>query len=118
MYHQLTIAGYLGKDPEQRFTPSGKGVVSFSVATTRKYTGGDGQIVQETMWVKVNVWGKQGENCNQYLHKGSAVLVVGELKAEPYAYIKDDEPKAGYEMTARDVKFLPSGKAQGEEVPF
>ena len=74
------------------------------------------------MWVRVSTWNKLAETCNQYLHKGSKVLVEGRLKPEPTVYEKKDGSgwASSYEMTADNVRFL-SGKsddAPAEEVPF
>src|SRR5688572_5118875 len=79
MYQSITIVGNLGKDPELRYTPSGQSVCSFSVATSRQYTAKSGEKVKETVWFRVSAWGKLAEVCNQYLTKGSKVLVVGQL---------------------------------------
>ena len=84
MYHTMIIVGNLGKDPEMRYTPSGQAVTSFSVATNRQYTGRmTASRSKETIWFRVSAWGKQAETCNQYLHKGSKVLVEGRLTADP-----------------------------------
>ena len=77
MYQKLIIIGNLGRDPEMRYTPDGKAVTTFSVAASRRY----GEK-EETAWFRVSVWGKQAESCNQYLQKGSKVLVEGRLTAE------------------------------------
>ena len=79
MFEQTIIMGNLGRDPEMRFLPNGNPVTSLSVATNRKYTGSDGQLVKETCWLRVSVFGKNAENCAQYLKKGSGVLVEGRL---------------------------------------
>ncbi len=79
MYHKIIIVGNLGRDPEMRFALNGQPVTSFSVASNRRYTGADGQTVTETIWFRINVWGKQAETCNQYLRQGSRVLVEGTL---------------------------------------
>ena len=73
MYHSLTIVGNVGREPEMRYTPSGQAVTSFSVATERKYTSGNGEQVKETIWFRVSTWGKQAEICKQYVKKGSKV---------------------------------------------
>ena len=102
MYQKLIIIGNLGSNPEQRFTPSGDPVTTFSVATSRKYGEKD-----ETTWFRVSVWGKQAESCNTYLSKGSKVLVEGRLKAEPNVYQRKDGTWASsYELTAETVRFL------------
>ena len=68
MFQQLTIVGYLGKDPVMRFTPAGQAVTSFPVATSRSYTDNTGQKITETTWFRVSVWGAQAE---QLIQKGS-----------------------------------------------
>jgi single-strand DNA-binding protein len=116
MYQQITIAGYLGRDPEMRFTPSGQAVTSFSVATSRSYTTNAGQKVDETTWFRVSVWGAQAESCNQYLKKGSPVLVVGRLRPDPQSgnprtYTRNDGSiGASFEINAQNVRFLPGGR--------
>ena len=119
MYQQITIVGYLGRDPEMRFTSSGQAVTSFSVATSRSYTNNAGQKVDETTWFRVSVWGGQAESCNQYLSKGSAVLVVGRLQSDPQTgnprvfTRKDGSTGASFEISARNVRFLPRGSSGG-----
>ena len=82
MYHTLILVGNVGRDPEMRYTPSGQAVTSFSVATSHKYTANSGEQVKETVWFRVTTWGKQAETCNQYVKKGSKVLVEGRLTAD------------------------------------
>ncbi len=80
MYQKLVIVGRLGRDPEMRYMPDGTAVTSFNVATDRRWTDKyTGQPVQETTWFRVSVWGRQAESVNQYLSKGSMVLVEGHL---------------------------------------
>jgi single-strand DNA-binding protein len=113
MYQQITLAGYLGRDPEMRYTPKGDTVTDFSVATSRK---------DDTIWFKVNVWGSQAEACNQYLKKGSKVLVVGRLLAgpdgNPITFTrKDGTTGSSFEVSAYEVKFLDS-KQESQEISF
>lgn len=112
MYHKIIIVGNLGRDPEMRFTPNGQPVTSFSVASNRRYTGADGQMVNETIWFRVTVWGKQAESCNQYLRQGSRVLVEGTLipdtsTGSPRIFQRrDGTAGASFEVRAQTVKFL------------
>jgi single-strand DNA-binding protein len=114
MYQQLIIVGNLGRDPEMRYTPSGTPVTSMNIATNRKYTGSDGQVVKETTWFRVSVFGKMAETCAQYLKKGSAVLVEGRLTPDkqsggPRTYQRQDGTMAAtYEVFANNVRFLSS----------
>lgn len=113
MYHKLTIVGNLGSDPIMKYTTDGKAVTTFSVAASNRK--------DETVWFRVSTWDKQAETCNQYLHKGSKVLVEGRLKAEPPVFQKKDGTWASsYEVTAENVRFL-SGKDEPvvtDDVPF
>lgn len=147
MYHKVIIVGYLGRDPEMRYTPSGQPVTNFSVATSRKWAGQDGQQHDETVWWRVTVWGRQAETCNQYLSKGRPVLIEGHIGGDrvpqsdgseqivPHVWTgQDGQPRAQFEMTAQSVRFLsgrgeaPSTAASGipeeppvepeEEIPF
>ena len=59
MYHTIIIVGNLGRDPEMRYLPSGQPVTNFSVATSHKYTNRDDQLVDETTWFRISVWGRQ-----------------------------------------------------------
>jgi single-strand DNA-binding protein len=118
MYHTIIIVGNLGKDPEMRYTPSGQPVTSFSVATNRQYTGNNGELVKEVIWFRVTAWGKQAEICNQYLKKGSKVLVEGRLTPDkatggPRVWTKQDGTAgASFEVNASTVRFL-SGREEG-----
>jgi single-strand DNA-binding protein len=136
MYHTIIIVGNVGRDPEMRYTPSGQAVTNFNVATNRQYTASDGSQVKETIWFRVSTWGKTAENCNQYLHKGSKVLIEGRLNADaktggPRVWQGQSGPAASFEVTASTVRFLSGrdddasavpGEAApsdpGEEIPF
>lgn len=121
MFQQTMIVGNLGKDPEMRYTPSGQAVTSFSVATSNQYTNTAGEKIKETTWFRVSAWGKQAEVCNQYLHKGSKVMVTGRLSSDketggPRVWTaQDGTPKANYELTSERVVFLsPASDGQGQ----
>jgi single-strand DNA-binding protein len=119
MFQTIILIGNLGKEPEMRYTPSGQPVVSFSVATNRSYKGAEGQPVKETTWFRVTAWGKQAETCNQYLHKGSKVLVEGRLTPDPDTggpriWESNGKMGASFEVTASSVRFL-SGREDNEE---
>ncbi len=118
MYHTIIIVGNLGRDPEMRYTPSGQSVTNFSVATSRQYTGSDGNQVKETIWFRVSTWGKQAEACYQYLKKGRKVLVEGQLTPDaktggPRVWQGQNGPNASYEVRAQTVRFL-SSKGEDE----
>ena len=117
MFQKLIIVGHCGSDPIMKYTTDGKAVTTFSVAA--------GNRKDETVWFRVSTWEKQAEVCNQYLHKGSRVLVEGALKPDaggnPRVYErKDGGWAASFEVVASAVKFL-SGKdepAATDDVPL
>lgn len=78
--NKVMIIGNLGRDPEMRFTPSGRPVTSFTVATSRTWSSPDGERHEETEWFNVVAWGKLAETCKQFLVKGQQVYVEGRLQ--------------------------------------
>jgi len=114
VYQKLIIAGNLGRDPEMRYLPSGQAVTNINVATNRVYTDSNGQKVTETIWFRVSIWGARGETVNQYLKKGSKVLVEGRINADPETggprvFTRNDgSTGSSFEMTANNVVFLSS----------
>ena len=118
MYQKIIVIGYLGGDPEMRYMPDGTAVTNFSVATSRRWSGQDGQPRDETTWFRVEVWRRQAETVNQYLSKGSKVLVEGRIKPDPETggprlwNRQDGSVGASFEIVADTVRFL---SARGEE---
>jgi single-strand DNA-binding protein len=122
MYHKVILVGNLGRDPEMRYTPSGAAVCNFSMATSEKWTGQDGQPQERTIWWRVNVFGKAGEACKEYLKKGRQVYVEGRMNADPKTGNprlwtgQDGTMRASFEVTAATVKFL-GGRGEGGGQP-
>ncbi len=119
MYHTIIIVGNLGRDPEMRYLPSGQAVTNFNVASNRQYVNAEGQTQKETIWFRVATWGKTAEICNQYLRKGSKVLIEGRLNPDqstggPRVWTRQDGTHAAsFEVTASVVRFL-STRAEDE----
>jgi single-strand DNA-binding protein len=120
MYQKLIVVGNLGGDPEMRYMPDGTAVTNFSVATSRTWTDSrSGAQNKETTWIRVSVWGRQAETTNQYLAKGSKVLVEGRLRPDPDSggprlwTRQDGTVAASYEMTAETVRFLSGREESG-----
>jgi single-strand DNA-binding protein len=80
--NRVQLIGYLGKDPESKFTPTGKKVTQFSVAISNRWKSKEGDAKEYTEWVNIEAWGRLGEVCNEYLKKGSLVFVEGRLKTD------------------------------------
>jgi single-strand DNA-binding protein len=98
-FQQLIFLGNLGKDPEMRHTQNGNAMTTFSVAM-------DVAQDDKPVWVDVAVFGKQAEACNEYLHKGSKVLVQGKISKVTTFARKNGEPGIGFSVTADTVQFL------------
>ena len=101
--NRVQLIGYLGKDPESRFTPNGKKVVHFSLAVTQHWKSG-GESKEATEWVNVEAWERLGEVCQQYLKKGSLVYLEGRLKTDRY----EDKGETKYfsKVVALTLQFL------------
>ena len=82
--NRVQLIGYLGKDPESKFTPTGRKVTQFSVAISNRWRSKDGEPKEYTEWVNIEAWGRLGEVCNEYLKKGSLVFVEGRLKTDKF----------------------------------
>lgn len=78
--NKVMIIGHLGRDPEMRYTPSGRPVTTFSVATSRSWSTTDGERHTETEWFNVVAWGNLAEICKQHLNKGQQVYIEGRLQ--------------------------------------
>lgn len=114
MYQKIVIVGHLGRDPEMRYAPNGNPVTSFSVATGRKYKGADGQQVNETGWFRCSAWNRLAEVCNDYLKKGTKVLVEGRLAVDsktggPRIFKRSDGTMGCYfEIVVAEMRILSS----------
>jgi len=102
---KVILIGNLGSDPEMRFTPDGKPVTSFRLATNRRYTTSAGENREETDWFRITVWGKQAERCNQFLSKGQQTYVEGRLHARNWQG-QDGQMRTSLEVTADRVIFI------------
>jgi single-strand DNA-binding protein len=81
--NRVQLIGYLGKDPESKFTPTGKKVAHFSIAVTQRWKS-QGENREQTEWVNIEAWDRLGEICQEYLKKGSLVYIEGRLKTDKY----------------------------------
>ena len=82
--NRVQLIGRLGKDPEGKFTPTGKKVVHFSMAISNRWKSKEGETKEYTEWVNIETWGRLGEVCQEYLKKGSLVYLEGRLKTDRY----------------------------------
>jgi single-strand DNA-binding protein len=111
--NKVMIIGHLGRDPEMRYTPSGRAVTNFSVATGRNWTSADGQRRSETEWFNVIAWGPLAEICNQYLKKGQQVYVEGRLQTRKWED-QEGNKRSATEVVAREMVMLNDRKEKAE----
>jgi len=123
--NKVMIIGYLGRDPDMRFTPSGRSVSNFSVACNHTWKSNDGEKHVETEWFNIVAWGKLAEISKQYLVKGSRVYVEGRLQSRTWQDNKGVQHKS-IEIVAADILMLSEtinqsdmdDSEESEEYPF
>jgi single-strand DNA-binding protein len=102
--NRVQLIGRLGKDPESKYTPTGKKVAHFSLAVSQRWKT-SGETKEYTEWVNIEAWGRLGEVCQEYLKKGSLVYLEGRLKTDKYED-KDGETKFYTKVVALTLQFL------------
>lgn len=118
MINKVILIGRLGQNPELKYTPNGNAVVNFSLATSEKWAGKDGQKQERTEWHSVVVWNKLAEVCAEYLAKGRVAYVEGKLQTRKW---DDKEGRTHYktEVLADQVRFLGgNGSAKTDDDGF
>jgi single-strand DNA-binding protein len=108
--NKAIIVGNLGRDVELRYTQSGSAVANLNIATNEAWTDKNDQKQERTEWHRVTVWGRQAENCEKYLSKGSQVYVEGRIQTREYQD-KDGVTKYATEIVAQTVQFLKGGSS-------
>jgi len=103
--NKVILVGNLGQDPEVRYTKAGQAVASFSLATSEKWTGKDGNKEEKTEWHRIVAWGKLGEICGEYLYKGKQVYIEGRLQTREWDD-KDGNKKQTTEIVASNMTML------------
>jgi len=103
--NKAIILGNLGADPELRYTSGGQAVTELRIATNRKWQGKDGNLQEDTQWHRVVVWGKQAEQCKEYLAKGRQAYVEGRLQTRAWED-RDGNKRYTTEIVAQQVLFL------------
>ena len=132
-FNKVILLGRLTRDPELRYTPAGSPVCNFDLAVNRSYTTQGGERRDEVCFITIVVWGKQAENCAEYLKKGGQTLVEGRLTQRSWE-TPEGQKRSKHEVVGERVQFLggrpapspggeedmprPAPTGEGEEVPF
>lgn len=103
--NKITIIGYLGRDPEMRYSTSGNPMTSFSIASSHRYTTAAGEQRDETEWFNCTAFGRLADTCNQYLARGRQVYIEGRLRSREYNR-RDGTPGFSLDVSVTDVQFL------------
>ncbi len=116
--NKVMIIGNLGRDPEMRYTPSGRPVTTFSVAVSRSWKSSNGEHRSETEWFKIVAWGKLAEICKEYLNKGQQVYIEGRLQTREWED-KEGQQRTTVEVVANEMTMLGDRreKSQNDENP-
>ena len=125
-FNKVILMGNLTRDPEVRYTPNGIAVASFALAVNRKYKQGE-ETKEEVSFIDIVVFGKQAENCGQYINKGDSVLIDGRLQQRRWDDKETGQKRSKVEVVAQSVNFMPkrssagagqgSGHGQSEPLP-
>jgi single-strand DNA-binding protein len=111
--NKVILVGNLGSDPEVRYTPSGRAVANFSLATTERFTNKEGEKEERTEWHKIVAWARLGEICGEYLTKGSKVYIEGRLQTRNWED-RDGNKRYTTEIVAQAMQMLGGSKKGGE----
>jgi len=111
--NKVILVGNLGSDPEVRYTPSGRAVANFSLATTERFTNKEGEKEERTEWHKIVAWARLGEICGEYLTKGSQVYIEGRLQTRSWED-RDGNKRYTTEIVAQAMQMLGGSKKGGE----
>jgi single-strand DNA-binding protein len=113
-FNKIHVVGYLGRDPELRYTPDGTPVCNFSVATTERRKDKSGEFQDQTTWFRVSLFGRQAEVASQYLSKGRQVYVEGTLTQREYTD-RDGNTRTSLDVRGSEIHFIGSrGDEAGE----
>lgn len=109
--NRVFLIGNLTRDPELRYLPSGQAITTFTVAVNRSYTSNTGEKKEDTSFIRVVVWARRAEVCNEYLRKGSPVFVEGRLQSRSWE-AQDGTKRSSLEVVANNVQFLGRGSRE------
>ena len=111
--NKVLLIGNLTRDPELRYIPSGQAVTTFTIAVNRTYNSQSGEKKEEVSFIRVVVWARRAEVCNEYLKKGSPVFVEGRLQSRSWE-AQDGTKRSTLEVIAQNVQFLSRGSRAEE----
>jgi single-strand DNA-binding protein len=115
--NKVFLIGNLTRDPELRVTPKGTAICQFGLAVNRQFKDESGQTRDETTFVDIEAWGKQGELVSKYLTKGSPAMVEGRLKFDQWEDKQTQQKRSKLKVVLDNVQFLSSRGNGGGGAP-
>jgi single-strand DNA-binding protein len=112
--NKVTLIGNLGSDPELKYTPSGRAVANFNIATNEQWKDKDGQQQSRTEWHRIVVWGRQAEIAKDFLRKGKQIYLEGRLQTRSY---DDKDGNKRYITEIVSDRFLMLGRRDEDSMP-
>ena len=112
--NRVFLIGNLTRDPELRYTPNNTAVADLGLAVNRVYQDNSGEMQEDTTFVDVTAWGRNAENCSQYLSKGSPAFIEGRLTFDSWEN-DQGERRSKLKVTARRIDFLGAGEGKASE---
>ncbi len=109
--NKVLLLGHLGKDPEVRYTNSGKAVATFTLATSQGWKDQEGNDQERTEWHRIVAWGRLGEICGEYLSKGKQVFIEGRIQTREWED-QDKNKRTTVEIIASDMVMLGGGQSR------
>ena len=114
-YNRVILIGNLTRDPDLRYTPSGMPVCEIGLAVNDRRKTPEGEWVEEATFIDVTLWAKQAETCNQYLTKGSSVLIEGRLKLDQWE--QEGQKRSKLRVVGEKMQMLSSRSNSGNSGP-
>jgi single-strand DNA-binding protein len=108
--NKVMLIGNLTRDPELRYTPSGKAVADISLAINRVWNNEQGQKQEDTIFVDVTLWGRQAELAQQYLSKGRCAYIEGRLQMDTWDDKETGKKRSKLKVVGDQLQFMPDGK--------
>jgi single-strand DNA-binding protein len=112
-FNKVILMGNLTRDVELRYTPTGTAVTEIGLAVNDRRKDANGQWVDETTFVDITLWSRTAEICNEYLGKGSGVLIEGRLKLDQWDDKQTGQKRSKLRVTGERMQMLPRGENRG-----
>lgn len=111
--NKIQLIGNLGRDPEMRYTPQGTPITTFTIAVNRYWSDRDKNRQEETIWFRIEAWGRLADICNQYLSKGQSIYVEGRIKPLRMYTDREGKERCSLEVVANEMQMLGGGGSRG-----